>query len=151
MSSTIRRVVSRMESVVREAALDPFEGVTLSTPDRVADLLRSLIGDESTEHFVALSLDVRHRVTGFWTVSQGTLTASLVHPREVFGPALRIGNVAAVILAHQHPSGDPTPSLEDEVVTKRMAEAGKILGVPVLDHVVIGLDSYQSMRQRGAL
>lgn len=80
-------------------------------------------------------------------ISRGTLTASLVHPREVFGPAIRMG-AAAIILAHNHPSGDTTPSEEDQTVTKRIHEAGMLLGVPLLDHVIIGAGgSYASFRE----
>jgi DNA repair protein RadC len=80
-------------------------------------------------------------------VSQGTLTSSLVHPREVFGPAVR-EEPRALIVAHNHPSGDPEPSEEDLAVTRRLVEAGKILGVPLLDHVVIGDRSFVSIRER---
>lgn len=88
------------------------------------------------EHFVVLLLDGRHKVLGINTVSIGTLTASLVHPREVFKPAI-MSNCAAVIVAHNHPSGEPSPSREDHEITKRLCEAGKLLGVPVLDHLIV--------------
>jgi DNA repair protein RadC len=78
-------------------------------------------------------------------VSQGTLTASLVHPREVFRPALR-ESAAAVVLVHNHPSGDPTPSREDIEITERLMRAGELLGVPVLDHVVVAERGYRSLR-----
>ena len=81
-------------------------------------------------------------------VSQGTLTASLVHPREVFRPALREA-AAAIVLVHNHPSGDPTPSREDREVTRRLAEAGEILGVRVLDHIVIAETGFRSLREEG--
>ena len=87
--------------------------------------------------FVALLLDGRHQVFAYAEVSRGTMTASLVHPREVYGPALRM-SAAAVIVAHNHPSGDPEPSSEDIEVTRRLRDAGKLLGVPLLDHVVLG-------------
>ena len=83
-------------------------------------------------------------------ISQGTLTASLVHPREVFRPALRDA-AAAVVLVHNHPSGDPTPSREDREITQRLAEAGELLGIPVLDHVVVAERGYASLREDGAL
>jgi DNA repair protein RadC len=83
-------------------------------------------------------------------ISQGTLTASLVHPREVFRPALREA-AAAVVLVHNHPSGDPTPSREDREITTRLAEAGDLLGIPVLDHVVVAERGYASLRESGAL
>jgi DNA repair protein RadC len=83
-------------------------------------------------------------------ISQGTLTASLVHPREVFRPALRDA-AAALVLVHNHPSGDPTPSAEDREVTARLASAGEILGVRVLDHIVVAERGYSSLREQGEL
>jgi DNA repair protein RadC len=104
--------------------------------------------DASCEHFLVLLLDGRHRVMRDVTTSQGTLTASLVHPREVFRPALR-ESAAAIVLVHNHPSGDPTPSREDREVTLRLVRAGELLGVPVLDHVVVAEHGYVSLREEG--
>ena len=107
-------------------------------------------GTSSHERFLVVLLDGRHRVLRQELVSQGTLTASLVHPREVFRPALREA-AAALILVHNHPSGDPTPSREDREVTVRLMRAGEILGVPVLDHVVVAERGYCSLREDGGL
>jgi DNA repair protein RadC len=101
------------------------------------------------ERFLAILLDGRHRVLGQEVVSQGTLTASLVHPREVFRPALR-ESAAALILVHNHPSGDPSPSREDREVTERLIRAGEILGVRVLDHVIVAERGYTSLCPEGA-
>lgn len=102
----------------------------------------------SHERFLVLLLDGRHRLIRLEVVSQGTLTASLVHPREVFRPALR-EPAAALVLVHNHPSGDPTPSPEDREVTQRLARAGEILGVQVLDHVIVAERGYCSLREEG--
>jgi len=102
------------------------------------------------ERFVVVLLDGRHRVLHEEVVSQGTLTASLVHPREVFRTALR-ESAAALVLVHNHPSGDPSPSREDRTVTTRLAEAGEILGVRVLDHVIVAERGFYSFREQGAL
>lgn len=99
---------------------------------------------------MALLLDARHRLRRVEQVSEGTLNSSVVHPREVFAPALREG-AAALIVAHNHPSGDPTPSAEDRDVTVRLADAGRLLGVRLLDHVVVGDPGFLSMRERGLL
>ena len=99
---------------------------------------------------IVLLLDGRHRVMGQELVSQGTLTASLVHPREVFRPALR-ACAASLVLVHNHPSGDPTPSAEDRDVTTRLARAGEILGVRIVDHVVVAERGYCSLREEGLL
>ena len=115
-------------------------------PANVAAYLRRRIHDDAREHFVAIYLDGRHRPIADCVVSIGTATASLVHPREVFRPALREA-AAAVILVHNHPSGDPAPSREDREVTERLVEVGEILGVPVLDHVIVAERGYVSLRQ----
>jgi DNA repair protein RadC len=95
-------------------------------------------------------LDGRHRVLREEVVSQGTLTASLVHPREVFRPALR-ESAAALILVHNHPSGDPTPSAEDREVTLRLVRAGELLGVRVIDHVIVAERGFCSLKEEGAM
>jgi len=102
------------------------------------------------ERFFVLLLDGRHRLLREVVISQGTLTASLVHPREVFRPALREA-AAAVVLVHNHPSGDPTPSTEDHEITQRLFEAGSLIGVPVLDHVVVAERGWSSLSELGAL
>jgi len=95
-------------------------------------------------------LDGRHRVIAEVTVSRGTLTASLVHPREVFRGAIRAA-AAEIVLVHNHPSGDPTPSREDETVTERLRRAGALLGVQVLDHVIVAEGGYFSFREGGLM
>jgi DNA repair protein RadC len=102
-----------------------------------ADLLRRYLGPVDREHFVIILLNRKNRMTGIHTVSVGSLTASVVHPREVFKVAI-LGNAASVVLGHNHPSGDPQPSQEDRTLTARLVEAGKLLGISVLDHVIIG-------------
>jgi DNA repair protein RadC len=104
-------------------------------PRAVVDYLRRAVRDDAREHFVALYLDGRHRPVAHQVVSVGTATASLVHPREVFQPAILVGAVA-LIVGHDHPSGDPHPSHEDRDVTRRLAQAGKLLGISLLDSIV---------------
>jgi DNA repair protein RadC len=125
------------------------EGDTVRGPEDVFRHFHARLRDASQEHFCVLLLDGRHRVLGEEVVSLGTLTASLVHPREVFRPALR-ACAAALILVHNHPSGDPEPSPEDRTVTERLGRAGELLGVPVLDHVVIAERGFRSLRDEGA-
>ena len=103
----------------------------------VAELLHNLVGDADREHFVAIYLDSRHRVTHVHTVSVGHLSGSLVHPREVFKAAL-LANAAAFVVGHNHPSGDVQPSAEDHLIHERLREAGELLGIELLDAVVIG-------------
>ncbi|MEX0934938.1 MAG: DNA repair protein RadC [Candidatus Paceibacterota bacterium] len=102
------------------------------------------------EHFAVFFLDTRNQEIKREIISIGTLNASLVHPREVFEPAIRV-NAASVILAHNHPSGDCTPSNEDKKITKRLVEAGKLLGIEVRDHVITGTREFSSMKQDNLL
>jgi DNA repair protein RadC len=97
------------------------------------------------EVFVIATLDTKNQITGIVEITRGTLDASLVHPREVFAPALEAA-ASSIILAHNHLSGDPTPSKEDRQVTKRLEECGRILGIDVLDHIVVG-DTCVSLRE----
>jgi DNA repair protein RadC len=106
-------------------------------PEDVVSLMGPRLRGLPHEEFHVVALNTRHRLLGCHRVSQGILDASLVHPREVFAPALE-RRAAAVILVHNHPSGDPRPSPEDRRVTEQMVDAGRILGIRVLDHVVIG-------------
>ena len=110
--------------------------------------LVSLWQQESREHFCLLLLDVRHRLIRECVISIGSLTASIVHPREVFRPAV-IHSAAAMILAHNHPSGDPEPSDEDLRVTRRLHRCGQWMGIPVLDHVISGRGEWCSLRDMG--
>lgn len=142
----VRRVVSKLEEVVHDGQVT--YGRQAAAPSRVAVLLRPLLRDRAQEVFVSLLLDGRHRLFGYAEVSCGTITSTVVHPREVYGPAVRQG-AAALICAHNHPSGDPEPSQEDLEITRRLIESGRILGIPVLDHLVIGGgDRFVSLRGR---
>src|SRR6185369_694096 len=95
------------------------------------------------EEFVVILLDAKHKLLGFHVVSVGSLTASVVHPREVFKVAI-LGNAAALILLHNHPSGDATPSAEDLQITQRLQEVGEVIGIKVVDHIIIGEGQYVS-------
>ncbi len=123
-------------SLVREGKMCCYNKYIRSSAN-VSEMLRRYLADVDREHFVVILLDRKNQVIGFHTVSIGSLTASVVHPREVFKVAI-LSNAAAVIFGHNHPSGDPTPSAEDKALTSRLVEAGEILGIQVLDHVVIG-------------
>jgi DNA repair protein RadC len=112
----------------------------------VFDRFRFVLSDAPVEVFLAVLLDVKHRPVGEERVTVGVLDGSLVHPREVFVAAVR-ERAAAVILVHNHPSGDPAPSAQDREVTRRLRSAGGILGIPVIDHVILGDGSYFSFRE----
>jgi DNA repair protein RadC len=100
------------------------------------------------ERFFLLLLDGRNRLMAELCISEGTLTAALVHPREVFAPAIRL-SAAAIVVVHNHPSGDPTPSAEDAALTERLRRAGDVIGIRLLDHVVIGQGRFVSMSETG--
>jgi DNA repair protein RadC len=125
----------------------------LNDPAAVANLARQIIADDAREHFWVLMLDSQNRLVAAHEVSTGTLSASLVHPREVFGPALRLLGVASVVLVHNHPSGDVKPSREDLRLTRQLVDSGKLLDIPVHDHVIVGSGSqnYTSLAAMGAL
>ena len=114
----------------------------------VARIVRDSARGSRRESFFALLLDARHRLLSMHTVSTGSVDAAPVHPREVFSPAIRDG-AAAVVVAHNHPSGDPTPSPEDRAVTERLRAAGVLVGIELLDHLVVGAERYYSFAEEG--
>jgi DNA repair protein RadC len=118
-------------------------------PETVFDLTRD-IRSANREHFVGFYLNSRNQVLRREIISLGSLNASIVHPREVYQPAIAV-SAASLILAHNHPSGDPTPSEEDLAITRRLVEAGRILGIDILDHVVVAKDAYASFKERKLL
>ena len=138
-------------SLVREGRVACYEQQIRSSAN-VSTILQTYLADVDREHFVVLLLNQKNRIVGVNTVSIGSLTASVVHPREVFKPAI-LSNAAAIILAHNHPSGAPQPSQEDRVLTVRLVTAGKLLGISVLDHVIIGdgTSAYFSFADEGLL
>jgi DNA repair protein RadC len=116
----------------------------------VADYYMPTFAGKKREQFQVLLLDRKNRIMREVMISQGSLTASVVHPREVFNPAIR-DSAAAVVCVHNHPSGDPQPSQEDRALTARLVEAGRLLGIQVLDHVIVGRDTYMSFADEGLL
>ena len=123
-------------------------GPTICCAGDIAALLMPEMAKLDREHFVCLHLDAKNRLISRETVSIGHLTAALVHPREVWKAAI-LANAASVAFAHPHPSRDPEPSREDLELTRRLVRAGELLGIPVLDHVVIGGDRFVSIAERG--
>jgi len=121
---------------------------TVRRPEDLQTLLREEFRGLDRERFLGLYLDTRHRLTAVETVSVGSLNASLVHPREVFKPAVAMSS-AAVIVAHNHPSGDPSPSGDDLDLTARLDRCGDLLGIALLDHLVVGDRDIISIREYG--
>lgn len=122
----------------------------ITSPSDAVAFFRKKIGDRVQECFAALFLNARNAPVGWQEISRGSVSASIVHPREVFLPAISLV-ASSLILAHNHPSGDPTPSKDDIDLTQRLKSAGKILGIEVLDHLIIASQSHVSLNERGLL
>lgn len=140
------------DCVIREVRINyqpareaPFK---VSDPRAVARFARSAMSDNSREHVMALYLDGAHQVASYATISIGNANSAAVHPREIFQRAIVVGAVA-LVMVHNHPSGQPQPSPEDNRVTERLSEAGKLLGIRLLDHVIVTQESHYSMREEG--
>lgn len=120
----------------------------IENPHHAYNLVKDQLENEKREVFVIILQDVRGNVIGQEMISVGTLSNTLVHPREVFYPAIR-HKAASLILAHNHPSGDPSPSPQDHKLTERLVHVGKLMGIPVRDHLIIGNPSFVSLREHG--
>jgi len=146
MTATLveRRTWRRVRlSLVREHAERPY---ALRHAGDVVGLLRTFLADDPRERFAVVYLDGRHRPIAVHDATTGTAGQCPVHPREVFGPAVAL-SATAIVVAHNHPSGDPTPSAEDRAVTERLRAAGELLGIELLDHVVVGDERYFSFAE----
>lgn len=143
-------IVAAIELGRRIHSLQPAERPIIRRPEDIRDLMMPRLRYESKEHFVALLLSTKNNVLAQPVISVGSLNASLVHPRELFREAINY-SAAAVVLVHNHPSGDPAPSKEDIELTRRMISAGELLGISVLDHVIIGDGKYVSFKEKGII
>lgn len=141
--------VKALAEVGRRLSARPLRrGATLSSSADVAAAYRPRLAREMREIFMALHLDVRNRVMSERVIAIGHLTSALVHPREVFREAIREAAVSVIVL-HQHPSQDPEPSSEDLAITRRLAEVGRVVGIPLIDSIVVGGDKHVSLAERG--
>ena len=123
-------------------------GKRLNAPADAAATFMTVLQDEPVEVFAMICLDAKHRVIAYHEVSRGTLDGAMVHPRDVFKAAL-LSNASGVIVAHNHPSGDPTPSPQDAALTARLAAGGTLLGIDVIDHIIVGDVRYYSFKEGG--
>lgn len=142
------RLVAALELGLRLATAGQHPSPVLRTPDEVAEFLLPRYSHRPVETFGLLALDVRQRLRREAVVSLGTLTSSLVHPREVFREAVS-ARAASIVVFHNHPSGDPEPSAEDRTLTRRLRGAGDVMGIEVVDHLILGAGRYVSLRARG--
>lgn len=143
--------VYTVELVKEKGGLYDLESTQIKSPQHAADIINAVLSlnTKPKEYFAILTLSTKNKVLGVHTIHIGSLNASIVHPREVFQPAI-LNNAASIIAFHNHPSGVLVPSPEDIEVTERLHEAGKILGIEVLDHIIIG-DGYISLKEKGYL
>ena len=142
------KVVAMFEIFRRTSKLESkgFK-VKIKSAEDVYNYFKDTLATKNKEHFIALFLDTKNRIIGEEVVSVGTLNSSIIHPREVFCSAIK-ASASSVVIVHNHPSGDCKPSKEDEEVTKMLCDAGEILGIKVLDHIVIGNESFNSLKEK---
>lgn len=129
-----------------------YEVPIIKTPVEIYQVAKQLLAlhEKPEEHFCILCLNTKNKIVGVHTISIGSLNASIVHPREVFKAAL-LNNASGIVCLHNHPSGDPEPSREDIEITRRLVEAGKIIGIEVIDHIIVGDQKYLSMKEKGLM
>ena len=136
--------------LVRDGRVATMEPTIIRRPEDTLPVLEAELSELGYEKFIALALNTKNHVTAVLPVSSGSLNASIVHPRELFQRAI-LANAASIIVCHNHPSGDPTPSPEDIALTRKLVEAGQLLDIPILDHVILGYGKYSSFKEMGLL
>lgn len=136
--------------LIRDGRISVNATPIVRTPQDTLPVLEPELSELAHEKFVALGLSTKNHVIAVLPVSSGSLNASVVHPREVFQRAI-LANCASLILAHNHPSGDPSPSPEDIALTRKLIDAGRFLDIPVIDHIVLGYGRYVSFKECGLL
>lgn len=155
MKTSNTKIKKNLCSYIREIVVQyqPLETeiITLNNPERVYEFIREKIGNQSNEYFVTLCVNNQNEIVSYALVSIGTVSEAIVHPREVFISAI-MSKASGIIVAHNHPSGHMTPSSQDIETTKRLSEAGKIIGIPMIDHIIVGFNNnfeYYSMKENG--
>ena len=138
--------------LVKEPEGDYKTGYKISSPHRAYEAFKDMLElhQQAEEVFAILSLDIKSNVTGVFEVSRGSISKSLVSPREVFKRAI-LNNACGIILGHNHPSGDITASAEDIKITEKLIEAGEIIGIKVVDHIIVSKNKYSSLREKGMI
>lgn len=136
--------------MVKEKSIS-YENRKISSPDDAQYLCRRFLDELDREQLIVVSLDTKNQPTSIHVASIGSLNSSIVHPREVFKVAI-LSNANSIIIAHNHPSGDPTPSKEDISITQRLKEVGKLIGIDLIDHIIIGEEKrFTSLKEKGLL
>ncbi|MDR4985943.1 DNA repair protein RadC [Bacillus cereus] len=147
MNQPAKRVDIVKLKMVKESSL-LYKERRVKSPEDASLLFKQFLDGADREYFIVLCLDIKNQPTAINVCHIGSLNSSIVHPREVLKPAI-ISNAASIIVAHNHPSNDPTPSREDLEVTKRLIEAGKVVGIDVLDHLIVCEESFISLKEKG--
>jgi len=138
--------------LVKEQNLVTTAPKIVRSPEDAFNLLCPLFSELTVEHFVAMLLNTKNHVVGISTISIGSLNSAIVHPRELFRVALlHAGTTASLIIAHNHPSNDPSPSPEDIELTKKLVAAGKLMDIPILDHIICGATNFTSLKEKGII
>lgn len=143
-------IISALELSKRINIRECVDNFSVGSPKSVADIFMNILRDEMKEHFYVLLLDTKNKIISWDEISKGDLNSSIVHPREVFKYALKY-SANSIICLHNHPSGDPTPSMQDIEITKRLQEVGNLVGIKLLDHIIIGYNKYISLREKGIM
>ena len=149
MKTTIRNIELKVKRVAVGEGTEPY-GASVRSPDDVSRIAQKLIGDDAQERFLVFVLDIRNRVIGYHEAGRGSIDSCPVDIRVVFRTAVALG-ASSILAAHNHPSGDATPSSDDIILTRRLKEAGELLGIPLLDHVIVTDSGTTSLRERGEL
>ena len=153
---SITAIKKDIHSMIREVVIQfkplDTERIKVNNPERVSAFVQAKIGNDARESFILLCVGNKNEVVSYSVISVGTITEAIVHPREVFIPAI-MTKASGVIVAHNHPSGNHLPSRQDIETTKRLVDAGKIIGIPLMDHIIVGFDTtigeFYSMRENG--
>ncbi len=150
-SKTVNSINIYKLKMVHEDSV-PYAKTHIFSPENIASFAWDAmkLHEEPEENFVIVCLNTKNRIVGVHIISIGSLNSSIVHPREIFKAAM-LNNAASIICLHNHPSGDPEPSREDKETTQRIVEAGKVIGINVLDHIVVGENRYTSLKERGLM
>ena len=144
------KIYALKEILERLLKLDKKQKITINTPKDIADILIPQYRYATQENFIIVLLNAKNNIISIEDIFKGSIDTSIAEPKEIFREALKYPT-SAIILAHNHPSGDTTPSIEDIYVTKRIVEAGKILGIRILDHIIIGDNNFFSLKQNGLI
>ena len=149
MSNVTKRINIVSIKMVKESSF-LYQTLTISSPKDAYEMIKDQLQDLDREHFIIACLNTKNEPTNISVVSVGTLNKAIVHPREVFKTAI-LSNAASIMAFHNHPSGETTPSQQDIQLTKRLYEAGELLGIKLLDHLIIGDGSFTSLKEKGYL